>query len=257
MSKSSFWSVAHYVAWRNLRVTFRNPSLLLPALLFPLFFYIAFVGAFSQLADVQGIGTGDYKGFLFVFVLMQSAAFTGALGGIGMVEDFETGFIRRLMTAAPYRLAIVLGYAVAMLLRGLLAVVVLTGVAFAFGMNVDGGPLDLVGLYALAALVNLATTFWATALAMFVRSFRAAAAITLPLFLLLFLAPVYVPLDQLEGWLHAVATANPLSYVLESGRGFLAGSPTDVVIAFSAAGGMVVGLALLAVTGLRAAERAG
>jgi len=257
VSKSSFWSVARFVAWRNLRVTLRSPSLLLPALLFPLFFFIAFVGALSSLADVQGASTNDYTAFLFVFVLMQSAAFTGALGGIGMVEDFETGFIQRLMAAAPHRLAIVVGYATAMFLRGVLAVVILTGVAFLFGMNVDGGALDLVGLYGLAALLNLATTFWATALALFVRSFRAAAAITMPLFLLLFLAPVYVPLDQLKGWLHTVAKVNPLSYVLESGRGFIFGSPTDVLIAYGASVGMVVGLAVLALTGLRSAERAG
>jgi ABC-2 type transport system permease protein len=257
VSQSSFWSVARSVAWRNLRVTLRSPSLLLPALLFPIFFFIAFVGALSSLADVQGVTTGDYTGFLFVFVLMQSAGFTGALGGIGMVEDFETGFIQRLMAAAPHRLAIVFGYAAAMFLRGVVAVVVLTAVALAFGMNVDGGPLDLVGLYGLAALLNLATTFWGTALALLVRSFQAAAAITLPLFLLLFLAPVYVPLDQLKGWLHAVASANPLSYVLESGRGFLAGSPVDVLPAYGASVGLVVVLALFTLVALRSAERAG
>jgi hypothetical protein len=48
-----------------------------------------------------------------------------------------------------------------------------------------------------------------------------------PVFLVLFFAPVYVPLALLSGWIHAVATVNPLTRVLEAGRGFLAGTPTD------------------------------
>ena len=50
----------------------------------------------------------------------------------------------------------------------------------------------------------------------------------MPVFLVLFFAPVYVPLSLLEGWIHAVATVNPLTRVLEAGRSLLAGSPTEV-----------------------------
>ena len=38
-------------------------------------------------------------------------------------------------------------------------------------------------------------------------------------FLLLFFAPVYVPLDLLRGWIHACARVNPVTYFLEAGRG--------------------------------------
>ena len=55
----------------------------------------------------------------------------------------------------------------------------------------------------------------------------------MPVFLLLFFAPVYVPLALLQGWIHDVATYNPITRVLEAGRGFLAGSPTEVGLAFA------------------------
>ena len=36
----------------------------------------------------------------------------------------------------------------------------------------------------------------------------------LPIFLLFFLAPVFLPLSQLEGWLHSVAVYNPFTRFL-------------------------------------------
>ena len=89
------------------------------------------------------------------------------------------------------------------------------------------------------------------------RTMQAGPLMQMPVFLALFFAPVYVPLSLLEGWIHAVATANPLTRVLEAGRSLLAGSPTEVAIAFAVAFGLAAGFWLWAVRGLRSAERAG
>jgi ABC-2 type transport system permease protein len=79
----------------------------------------------------------------------------------------------------------------------------------------------------------------------------------MPVFLVLFFAPVYVPLDLLSGWIHGVAVVNPLTRVLEAGRGFVAGTPTQVAAAYGAAAGLAVLFAWWAVRGLRKAEAAG
>jgi len=257
MSRSSFMSTALYVAWRNLRVLLRTPSLLVPALVFPLFFFIAFAGALSTITKVPGFGGGNYTGFQYVFALLQSAGFTGATGGFALAEDFESGFADRLMLSAPRQLGIVAGYVMATLVRGAIAIAVLTGVAFAFGMEVTGGPLDLVGLYGLTLLLIVAATLWATGVALRVRSYSAAPGMVLPIFLLLFLAPVFVPLSLLHGWLHAVAVVNPFTRLLEAGRGFLTGHPADVLWAFAAIGGISALLILWAIGGVRSAAKAG
>ena len=44
-----------------------------------------------------------------------------------------------------------------------------------------------------------------------------------PIFLILFLAPVYVPLDLLTGWVHAVADVNPVTAMVEAGRDLISG----------------------------------
>jgi ABC-2 type transport system permease protein len=251
-------SVAGGVAWRTLRIVFTNPSLLIPSLAFPLFFFTAFAGGLSRIRDVPGFDYPEgYTAFQFVFVLLQSAAFGGVFTGFGIARDFESGFARRLLLAAPHRTGIVLGYAAAALARWVVTATLLTVVALVAGMNVGGGGVDLVGLYTLAAIVNVAAVLWAAGVAMRLRTMQAGPVMQMPVFLVLFFAPVYVPLHLLTGWIHAVALVNPLTRVLESARGFLAGSPTEVAAAFGAALALAAAFSLWALRGLRKAEAAG
>ena len=53
-----------------------------------------------------------------------------------------------------------------------------------------------------------------------VRSIQGGPLMQFPTFLGLFLAPVYVPLDLLSGWIHAIASINPITALLEAGRPF-------------------------------------
>ena len=107
-------AVAYGVGWRVLNNVVRNPALLVPSLVFPLFFFTAFAGGLSRVNDVFEFPAG-YTAFQFVFVLLQSAAFSGVFTGFGIARDFEHGFARRLLIAAPHRSGIVLGYALAAL----------------------------------------------------------------------------------------------------------------------------------------------
>jgi ABC-type multidrug transport system permease subunit len=159
--------------------------------------------------------------------------------------------------SAPRRGGIIAGYAVGALLRWALTGTVVTVAALIAGMNVFGSGIDLVGLLGLGILMNLVAALWACGLAMFLRTEQAGALIQMPVFVLLFLAPVYVPLHLLEGWIHDVAKANPVTAVLEAGRGLLAGSPVNVAVAFASLSASFVVLMLFARRGLRSAERAG
>jgi ABC-2 type transport system permease protein len=251
-------AVMEAVAWRTLHNVFTNPSLLIPSLVFPLFFFVAFAGGLSSVDEVPGFDFPlGYTAFQFVFVLLQSAVFGGVFTGFGIARDFETGFARRLLVAAPNRVGIVLGYAAAALVRWLLTAAILTGIALVAGMQVGGDGVDLFGLYSLALLLNVAAIFWAAGVAMRLRTMQAGPVMQMPAFLVLFFAPVYVPLSLLDGWIHALATVNPVTRVLEAGRSFLAGSPTEVGVAFAVAFALVAAFSLWALRGLRSAERAG
>jgi ABC-type multidrug transport system permease subunit len=252
------WPVASGVAWRTLKNVFTNPSLLFPSLIFPLFFFTAFAGGLSQVAKVPGFDfEPGYTAFQFCFVLVQSAAFGGVFTGFGIARDFESGFARRLLLAAPNRTGIIIGYALSALVRWAVTATFLTIVALIAGMNVFGGPVDVFGMYALALVINVCGLLWACGVAMRFRTMQAGPVMQMPVFLALFLAPVYVPLGLLTGWIEAVARVNPLTYVLEAARGMLAGDEVHVVLAFGLALGLGASFAAWSLRGLRKAEAAG
>jgi ABC-2 type transport system permease protein len=258
MRTAGFRSVAVAVAWRNVHRMLANPQFLLPVLIFPLFFFAAFAGGLSPISRLPAFDfSSGYTAFQFVFVLLQSAVFGGVFTGFGIAGDFESGFGRRFMLAAPNRYGIVAGYVLAALFRAALTWSVLVVVALIAGMQIGGNGVDVFGLFALALIMNVASILWACGTAMRVRSLQGGPLIQLPAFLILFLAPVYVPLDLLSGWIHAVASINPVTALLESGRGLISGEPTLVALAFAIAVGLATAFALWARGGLHSAEAAG
>ena len=251
-------NVAKGVAWRQAHIFFTNPSFLVPSVLFPLFFFTAFVGGLSRIREVPGFDFPlGYTAFQFVFVLLQSAAFSGVFTGFGIARDWESGFMRRLMLAAPNRLGILLGYAIAGLTRWVTVIVVVTGVAFAARMKIGGDGVDLVGLYILGFLLSIVGTLWSAGVAMRLRTQQAFPVIQMPVFILLFFAPVYVPLALLTGWLHAVARVNPITPLLEEGRGLISGEPDKTLLAFAILAALLAFFCVWAVRGLWRAEAAG
>ena len=109
-----FAQVAGAVAWRSIHNVATNPAFLLPSIILPMFFFVAFAGGLSNVGNVPGFDfPSGYTAFQFVFVFLQSAAFGGVFTGFAAAADFESGFGRRLLLASPRRRGIVAGYVVA------------------------------------------------------------------------------------------------------------------------------------------------
>jgi ABC-type multidrug transport system permease subunit len=251
-----FWSVAGAVARRTLRHAFTNPVLLVPSLVFPLLFLVAFAGALSKVSDIPGFHYAPgYTGFQYVFVFLQSAAFGGVFTGFAIATDFETGFARRLLLAAPRRSGILAGYTIAALGRYLFTAVFVTVAGLVGGMEVLGNGVDVLGLLLLGMLLSATATLWGAGVAYRTKTLQAGPFMQIPIFTILFLAPVYVPLGLLKGWIHAVATYNPLTYLMNAGRGFLAGDPVDVALAYACGAALLALMLAWAMRGLRRVER--
>jgi len=250
------WRIALAIAWRSIHTYVRRPDLFVPSLVFPLIFLASFAGGLTALGDAPGFEfPAGYTAFQFVFVLCQTATFAGLFTGFTIAFDFESGFARRLMLAAEDRKGIVLGYALVALSRAAISVTLITGVALLGGMEITGSGVDLLGLYALAALLVLVGYGWAAGVALRFRSIQAGPLMQTPVFLVLFLAPVYVPLPLLKGWIHAVASVNPATAFLQAGRGLIAGASHHTALAFACAAGMITLFVVWSLAGLRAAER--
>ncbi|HXB65704.1 MAG TPA: ABC transporter permease [Solirubrobacteraceae bacterium] len=254
----SMWGVAWAIAWRGVHTYVRRPDLAIPSLIFPLIFLASFAGGLSALAGVPGFRfPAGYTAFQFVFVLTQSSMFSGLFTGFTIAFDFEGGFARRLMLAAGNRRGIALGYALVALTRAAITLTVVTAVALIAGMRVTGDGVDLLTMYCLAALLVLVGFGWAAGVAFRFRTIQAGPLMQTPVFLVLFLAPVYFPLNLLKGWIHAVASVNPATAFLDAGRGLISGVHDHTALAFVCAAALIALFVLWTLTGLRAAERAG
>jgi ABC-2 type transport system permease protein len=251
-------SVALAVAWRSIHNAFTNPAYILPSVLFPLFFFVAFAGGLSSVQNVPNFDfKSGYTSFQFAFVAVQSAAFGGVFTGFAIAADFEFGFARRLLLAAPNRGGIVIGYMISAMTRAAFVLAVVFVAGLISGMRVDGSLGDLLALLVLALAVSALSTLWAAGIALRLRTMQAGPVMQMPIFILLFLAPVYVPLNLVGGWVHDVARYNPFTALLESSRGFVSGEPTKVALTSACLAALFSLTVLWARGGLRSAERAG
>lgn len=249
------WAVAWAIAWRGMHTYTRRPDLFVPSLVFPLVFFASFAGGLSALGSVPGFDfPAGYTAFQFVFVMLQSAMFAGLFTGFTLAIDFESGFARRLMLAAADRRGIALGYALVALSRAAITLAVVTVVALIAGMKMTGDGVELVGLYGLATLLVLVGYGWAAGVVFRFRSIQAGPLVQTPVFLILFLAPVYVPLGLLKGWIHAVASVNPATAFLAAGRGLISGAQQHTGLAFACAGALIAVFVVWTLSGLHSAE---
>ena len=114
------------------------------------------------------------------------------------------------------------------MVRAVVVGVLLFVVAMLSGMQVGGDGVDLFGLIVLALLVNLTAAMWAAGVAMRLRTIQAGPAMQMPVFIILFLAPVYVPLEPARRvgprrW----RKLNPFTALIEGGRDLISGQSFD------------------------------
>jgi ABC-2 type transport system permease protein len=161
------------------------------------------------------------------------------------------------MLSTPNRSALLVGYGAVALIRAVITFGVVTIVAVIAGMNILGTPVEMAGFYGLAAIVNVAGLLFAAGIALRFRSLQATPLMQVPVFLFLFLAPVYVPRELLGGWVHSVSGFDPATHIMETGRDLVAGQPSEFLAALAIAVGMAALLLVFAIRGLRSAEAAG
>ena len=93
-------------------------------------------------------------------------------------------------------------------------------------MRGDGGAADLGGLYPLAVLTSLAAMLFATGIALRTRPVQSGPAMQIPVFLVRFLAPVYVPRELLSGWVETAGQVNPFTPIVDAGRDLSRAAPS-------------------------------
>jgi ABC-2 type transport system permease protein len=215
-------AVTGQLARRNVLYMLRIPATVIPIIVMPVFFTVAFSGAYGALTDLRGFPTDNVLNWMVPFAIMQGAAFAGLGSAFGAGRDLETGFYDRLLLAPTRRLYLVLGPLYYSALRAFLPVVVVLPVGYLGGARISGGLLGLVTLIVAAIGTAIAAGLWGLGVAYRTRTQRSGALTQVGIFVAIFLSTGQVPLAVMTGWLHGVASVNPFTQVLDLARqGFL------------------------------------
>jgi ABC-2 type transport system permease protein len=221
-TKTSVIRAAKGLMLRGLRSITRLPSAFFPAMLMPIFQCVAFSGTFFAITQVPGFPTDRSINWFMPLGVLMGSAFSGVGLGFSLIRDLETGFFDRLRMSPAPRHSLTLGPLLTSWFRTLIVVTAVMSVGFALGARLSGGLLGVLALYVAALGIATIATGWGLGLAYIFKDMRGAAIMQLGLFISMFLSTAQAPLSVMTGWLHSVASVNPVTNILRLSRqGFL------------------------------------
>ena len=229
---------------RSLLGTVRIPATFIPMIVMPLFFVIAFGGAFSSVTLLPGFPTDNILNWVAPFSVLQGASFAGFGSAFGAGRDLENGFFDRLLLAPSPRLALILGALGYSALRAFVPTVIVVSAVLLTGATVPGGVLAIVVLLLAAMGVAVSAGLWGLGVVYRTRTQRSGGLIQVGIFTAMFLSVGLVPLSQMEGtWLYWAARVNPITAVLGMARsGFVGDVTVDAVLPGVGALAAMIGL---------------
>lgn len=218
--KSSFVADLWSVAIRALRALPREPEVIIPSLIIPVFFFAVNIGTLQDFAE-RGIPGLDFRAFQLPTAIIF--AVTGISRAAALVTDIQSGYFDRLLMTPMHRLSLLLGLMIAdlALVMGLALPVLALG--FAVGIRFETGVPGVLLFILLTGLWGLVFTGFPYAIALKTGSPGAVGASFILFFPFAFLTTATLPQEALTGWLDSVATFNPMTYLLAALRSLLYG----------------------------------
>ena len=241
-------SQAGWIARRSVRRTLRQPALLIPTIVFPLFLMAVNASGLSAATKLPGFPTDNYLNFSLSVCFMQGALFAATTAGTELATDIESGFLNRLSLTPLRGVAVLVGQLAGAVLVSLIASVAYLGVGLTAGASMESGPAGVLVLLVLATLIGVA--FGALGLVMALRTGSAEAVQGLfPLmFVLFFLSSLNLPRNLIQtDWFREIATYNPFSYLVEGLRSLIISGWDGEALALGFGTGVVLSVAAFAI----------
>jgi ABC-2 type transport system permease protein len=190
----------------------------------PLIWLIIFAQLFRNFSNMPGFPSQSYMDFFVPGVLIMTVLFGSSWSGVSLLRELNFGVVARMLVSPIYRSSIVLSRVLHSAVTVLIQSLIIFAVAWVMGATAPrGGPaflLTLVMIFLLAVgFASLSNGF-----AMVLQREEPLVVIgnlmTLPL---LFFSSALVPTEFLPGWIHALASVNPIHYAVEGVRKVLMG----------------------------------
>lgn len=220
--RAGFAKQVFLVGRRNLITIFRTPSALLPPAAISIFFLVIYNSTLGKASGfIPELGANSYLGFILPLSIVSSSLSASGVAAQNLVRDIESGYFDKLTLTPISRGALLLGPILAgAIILGMQAHIVILA-ALIMGLKVATGIPGLYAVVALAILLGTGFAGFTVSAALGSGSAAATQGASFLFFPLTFIAPTFVPLELLSGWLKTAARFNPITYVMEAMRALI------------------------------------
>ncbi len=199
----------------------RQPILIFFTLIQPLVWFLLFTQAFSAIGNIPTFklltGTSSYITFFTAAVIIQTIASSALNAGIGVVNDFESGFMDKMRVAPIMKSSILFGRLFSAAITTILQVIIILVIGLALGVSIASGVAGVLMILLLAALFGIAWSGISLFVALTTKNQETTLSVgLLTTFPLLFLSASVMPLGLLPDWVQQVAKVNPFTYIAEA-----------------------------------------
>ncbi|MFT4774311.1 MAG: ABC-2 type transport system permease protein [Candidatus Azotimanducaceae bacterium] len=204
---------------RSIQSLLRQPSLVVPSLIFPLFFAALGTSSFSRATGLTGFPAVDsYLDFALAGAIVQGILFGSTTGATALATDIENGFFDRLLASPSTRTGIIVGRMAGGMAYGAFQTLFFVLVLLPFGLNIKGGIGGVVGLMVSGTILALAIGALMSAMALLTGSAEAVQGAFPLLFIALFFSSAFFPRETMSGIYGTMADFNPVSHLVEGMR---------------------------------------
>jgi ABC-2 type transport system permease protein len=245
---SSLSSQLGPLARRSIAATLKQPLIITPTLIFPLFFLAVNVpGLEAATTRLKGFPTDDYLAFSLAFAFVQAGLAGVTTAGGALAQDIQNGFLSRLSLTPMKGAALIFGSLSGTVVLAELGAVTYIVVGLAFGAKIEAGIGGVAVLLLLTGLFALAFGSIGIFVALRTGNGEAVEAVFPLLFALFFLSSMAMPRNLIQtDWFKTFATYNPLSYMIEAVRSVLITGWDAEALALG--GGIAVVVSVVAIT---------
>ena len=211
-----------YLGRRSLIRQVRQPSHVIPPILFPLGLMAVNAGGLDAATRLPGFPGDSFLAFALAVPFIQGALFATLNGGADFARDIQSGFLNRLSLTPMRGAALIAGHLAGVVAQGVFQASIYIAVGLAIGVDFHSGPLGILVLLALAALVATAFGAFGTLAALRTGSGEAVQGLFPLFFVFLFISSMNMPRNLIEqDWFRIAATLNPVSYLIEGVRSLI------------------------------------
>ena len=219
---SGFADQVYVLGRRSVVRTLRQPANVVAPLLFPMLLLAVNSGGLKAETNLPGFPTNSFVAFALAVPFIQGALFATMNAGTDLARDIQTGFLNRLSLTPMRGIAVLAGQLGGAVTLGLVQAVVYLGVGLAVGVRPASGVLGVLVLFVFAVFVTLAFGALGTFAALRTGSGEAVQSLFPAFFVFLFISSMNIPRNLIgQSWFRDLATANPVSYLLECVRSLI------------------------------------